>query len=393
MTTQAGSKSSWSLDNRWVFLGILTAIRLTLGFQFQTVGSTSSLLRDDLAINHAQIETLIGLFMLQGIFIALPSRFLSKRFGDKRMASFGLVFLGLGATAFVFSDSYGFAMGARLVSGVGSVLLNVTMTKMVPDRFFDYESSTAMGIMAPSWPAGIGIGLIRQGWLAETYSWQLVMAVSAATCGIGLVAFIAFIRVPVSNRGTGRLFSLTRNEVLLVSILGLAWAAFNAGFAIHVSFTPDVLMDKGMSIIQAGALIGVGMWITLISIPVGGYLVERFQLAILVLPLLLALTLGAFLYLTIPLVLSILMGLWLGPPPGPLMVLQSAVLREENRGPGLGIFYIAMAVGPAAAGASREMTNKSSTPVFIAAGLFASIVLFVSLLRIQAKKSGISLPA
>jgi MFS family permease len=403
MTSRAESKPGWSLDNRWVFLGILTTIRLTLGFQFQTVGSSSSFLREDLAISHAQIGTLIGLFMLPCVFIALPSGFLSKRFGDRRMASFGLLFMGLGATAFVLSDSYGLAVGARLVSGIGSVLLNVTMTKMVLDRFSDHGSSTAMGIMAPSWPAGIGIGLVSQGWLAETYSWQLVMSVSAVTCGIGLVAFLTFIRIPNSNNdlpGSGRLFSLTRNEIILVSILGLAWAAFNAGFAIHVSFTPDVLIDKGMSIIQAGALIGVGMWITLISIPVSGYLVERFkriQMAILVLPLLLALTLGAFPYVTIPLVLSVLMGLWLGPPPGPLLALQSAVLKEENRAPGVGIFYtffyVAMAVGPAAAGMSREVTNDASTPVFIASGLFAFIVVFVIVLRVQAKRYGVSLPA
>lgn len=397
--------SRWSLDSRWVFLGILTIIRLTLGFQFQTVGSTSSFLRDDLAISHAQIGTLIGLFMLPGIFIALPSGFLSKRFGDRRMVGYGLVFLSIGATVFAFSDSYGLAMGGRLISGVGAVLVNITMTKIVLGRFFGLESATAMAILMPSWPAGIAIGLVSQGWLADTYSWQLVMAISASTCAIGLVAFLTLIRLPGAgsdssdSSASGRLFSLNRSEVILISILGMAWAAFNAGFAIHVSFTPDLLVDRGISTVRAGAVVGVSMWITLISIPAGGFLVERFkrmQLAILVLPLLLALTIGAFPYLTIPLVLSILLGLWLGPPPGPIVAMQSAVIREENRGPGVGIFYtffyIAMAIGPVAAGAGREMTGSASTPIFIAAGLFASIVLFVSILRVQAKRFGVLLP-
>ena len=77
------------LTNRWLWLAVLFLIRITLGFQFQSVGSVSSPLRADLGIGHAEIGTLIGLYMLPGVVIALPSGLLIKRFGDMRTASYG----------------------------------------------------------------------------------------------------------------------------------------------------------------------------------------------------------------------------------------------------------------------------------------------------------------
>ena len=73
--------------NRWTILGALCVVRLGIGFQFQTVGSVAPFLVDDLGIDYSQIGTLVGLFMLPGIVLALPAGFLGKLYGDKRVSS------------------------------------------------------------------------------------------------------------------------------------------------------------------------------------------------------------------------------------------------------------------------------------------------------------------
>lgn len=382
------------LTNRWILLVILFLVRTTFSFQFQSVGSLSPFLRDDLAISHAQVGTLIGLYMLPGVVIALPGGFLIKYFGDKRMASYGLLLMVLGGIVFGSSESYALAVVGRLISGTGAVLLNVVATKMVIDWFASREVRTALGVMLASWPFGIALGLVSQSALAEAFSWQSVMFLTGAISAVGLVALLFLVRVPRTTampEVRTRLFSLTRAELLLASLAGLAWAVFNVGFVMYVSFAPDFLTAKGISTTEATAIVSIGVWITMFSVPLGGYLTEYFgrpKVSIAMFSLLLAITLGVFPYLAVPVVLSVLFGVWIGPPAGPLVALPSDVLKVEDRGPGLGVFYtwyyLAMAVGPTVAGVGRNITGSASTPLLIGAGLFASTVLFVGLFQLYA---------
>ena len=123
------------LSNRWTILGVLFIARISIGFQFQSVASVTPLLIADLGLNYAEIGTLIGLYMLPGVFIALPGGYLGKRFGDKRMCGTGLALMVVGGLILGISQSYSLAIAGRLISGIGAVLFNVVVTKMVTDWF------------------------------------------------------------------------------------------------------------------------------------------------------------------------------------------------------------------------------------------------------------------
>ncbi|MFB3105331.1 MAG: CynX/NimT family MFS transporter, partial [Pseudomonadales bacterium] len=306
------------LTNRWLWLAVLFLIRITLGFQFQSVGSVSLQLRADLGIGHAEIGTLIGLYMLPGVVIALPSGLLIKRFGDMRTVGYGLLLMIIGAIFLGLSESFTLAILGRIVSGTGLVLLNVTLTKMVIDWFAGREIRTAMGVMLASWPFGIALGLVTQGALADAYSWQFVMFLTGAASAAALIPLLFLARVAPPSAGVEKnvaLYTLTRRELLLVSLAGIAWGAFNAGFAIYISFTPGLLIADGFSATDAAALVSIGVWITILSVPIGGFLTEHFgrpQTSIVLFSLLIAITLGLFPYLAIPAVLAVLFGLWMG---------------------------------------------------------------------------------
>lgn len=391
------------LTNRWILLVILFLVRTTFAFQFQSVGSLSTFLRDDLAISHAQVGTLIGLYMLPGVVIALPGGFLSRILGDKRMAIYGLALMVLGGVGFGLSDSYGLAVIGRIVSGAGAVLLNIVATKMVIDWFAGREIRTALAVMVTSWPFGIAVALVTQTALAEAWSWQSVMFLTAIFSAVGLATILVLVNASgasvepsesvVQDSTPERIFSLSRSELLLASLAGLAWATYNVGFVMYVSFAPDALVARGNTVVEAGALVSIGVWATMFSIPIGGYLTEKFgrpQVMIMLFSLLLAIVLGVFPYLVLPAVLAVLFGAFIGPPTGPLMALPSDALRRENRGPGLGVFYtwyyVAMAVGPVIAGAARNMTGSTSTPLLIGAGMFVSTAAFVVLFRMNSKQ-------
>ena len=383
------------IANRWVILAAVFTMRTAFGFQFQSVASVSDLLREDMVISHGQIGLLIGLYMLPGIFIALPGGFLVKRFSDRRLAVSGMLFMTLGGLAMAAFDVYSGAVAGRVVSGTGSVLLNVVATKIVVDWFAEKDTRTALAIMLASWPFGIALGLLSQGWIAENYSWQTVMLIAAVFSGVGLVCAQMFIRsaAGVAESATGPLFAISRRELVLASLAGMAWAAYNVGFAIHISYTPGVLVEAGRTAVQAGAIVSAGIWLTIFTTPIGGYLVEqsgRPYTIMLVLVVFLAFTVGAFPTLGLAVLLSISFGVWTGPSAGPIVAMPSEVLRPENRGPGIGIFYTwyygAMAVGPSLAGASRDWTGSVSSPSWIASGMYLGVFIVVVVFRKYARR-------
>jgi predicted MFS family arabinose efflux permease len=375
-----------------------------MGFQFQSVASVSPQLVDQLSISYAEVGTLIGLFMLPGVVIALPSGVLGARFGDKRACVFGLALMVVGGLLMGVGQSYAAVFAGRLITGIGAVLFNVILTKMVADWFAGKEIVTAMGVILSSWPVGIALGLVVQSALAAVYSWPTVMYLSSGACALAFALVIALYRSRPTTENVSEpsrvRFKLPMRELAPVSIAGLAWGSFNVGLVIFFSFTPGLLVGRGMSSTDAGTLVSVGLWVSLISLPLGGYLTERVgrpKSTIMVFCLLAAGALFLLPYVPIPLVLSILVGLAIRPPAGAIMALPTQVLSAESRGTGLGVFYAwyyaAMAAGPALAGMGRDLTASQVTPVLIGGGMFVGAVLSVavfSMLKTDRKPRSVS---
>ena len=132
------------IRNRWIVLAVLFLARTAMAVQFQSVGALGPILAQDLALDYAAIGTLIGLYMLPGVVIALPGGVLMQRFGAVTIALAGLGAMAMGGALMAASSSFLPMAGGRVVSGTGAVLLNVALTKMTADWFAGREIVTAM---------------------------------------------------------------------------------------------------------------------------------------------------------------------------------------------------------------------------------------------------------
>jgi predicted MFS family arabinose efflux permease len=94
------------LSNRWAILTALFVARISMGFQFQSIASVTPFIIDDLGFSYVEIGTLIGVFMLPGVFLALPGGYLGQSFGDKRICWFGMALMAVGGLVLGVSESY-----------------------------------------------------------------------------------------------------------------------------------------------------------------------------------------------------------------------------------------------------------------------------------------------
>jgi MFS family permease len=161
-----------------------------MGFQFQSIASLSPQLIEAFEADYAAIGTLVGLYLMPGIVVALPGGFLGARFGEKRLSLLGLGLMTLGGLLAAIGDSYALAVVARVLAGTGVVLQFVLMTKMLTDWFADRELFLAMGLYLNGWPVGIALGLVAQAPLAEATSWQAVM-LTTAILSLAALALVA----------------------------------------------------------------------------------------------------------------------------------------------------------------------------------------------------------
>lgn len=365
-----------TIPTRWQMLLVLFLARTSMAYQFQTVPSAGPFLIDNLALGFTQLGTLIGLYMLPGIVLALPGGLLARWLGAERMVLSGLALMVVGGIL-MGADSVLLVFAGRVVSGLGAVFVNVLMTKMVTDWFADQDIVPAMAVFVASWPLGLALGLMTFPPLATLYGVAVVMYVAAAVVAITLVLVATVYQppsgVPLERMGHLQL-DLSRHEWILISLAGLIWGSFNAAYVILVSFLPDQFVLRGYSPLEAGATVSLLAWVIIVAVPLAGYIAERVQRPNLLMLGGFATTAAAAAVLPLvgaPVVPFALILITIGVPAGLIMSLPAQSVRAQNRSTGMGVFYTwhfaAMAILPSLAGSARDMADSAAAPILFAA--------------------------
>jgi MFS family permease len=375
------------MRNRWLILAVLTFARAAMGFQFQSVAAVSPFLMDRLQMSYAVLGTLVGLYLVPGIAVALPGGVLAQRFGDRRVICLALAAMTLGGALMGMAENYAALSAGRLVSGAGAVVLNVLVTKMVTDWFQGREIVTALGILITSWPLGIAMALVVLPVLTQAFAWPAAMYVPAAICGAALALVAACYRKPLHGEASepaGLQFNLTRQEFTLASLAGLVWTFYNIGFIIVLAFGSECLIASGYTPATAGAIVSTVSWVIIPALPLGAWLAERIgrpDLTMLICFLAVT-TVIWFVASAGPSTLPfVAMGLLFGPPGGLIMALPGEAIRAERRAIAMAIYftcyYAGMGILPPLAGYARDLTGNPAAPFWFAGAmmLIASLTL------------------
>jgi predicted MFS family arabinose efflux permease len=393
----------------WRCLAALTLARAAMGFQFQSVAAVAPLISDGLSLDKTQLGWLIGLYLLPGVAFALPGGLLGRRFGDKRLVLVGLALMGIGGAWLAFAESFAGANAARFTSGIGAVILNVLMTKLVTDLFAGRERLLAMSVLINSWPIGIGISLAVIGPLGELTGWRWGVASSALFATIGLVVVSALYRAPAARitssisppapAGIG-IDVLTRREWSLLAIGSLPWLLYNAAYQIVLSFLPSFLVGNGFGIAQAGTLVAVNTVMFVVSVQAGGFLLERTARPEQLCHATIVAWCATLLFIAAgfaPLPWLVLGGLLGGIPAAALVSAPGEFLRPESRGAGMGVFYtiyyLGCAVLPTLAGALYDASGGKAALWMAAATAFLGSTAFFAFRRAMAARRSAGAPA
>ena len=379
------------MANRWVALAIVFVTRTSMGFQFQAVASVAPLMIRDLGLSYAQLGTLVGIYMLPGAFFALPGGVIGQRFGERRVVVAGLALMVAGGLFTASATSFAAATTGRIVSGIGAVLMNILLARLTSDWFVGKELSTAMAVMLTSWPVGLGLATATLAGLAEGSGWRWPITTTAITAAVGLVLMLVVFREaprPADASAASPGASLAGRDLRLSISAGFAWGCFNASLVAIIVFGPGLLIARGIPLGDAGFIVSLAIWLTILSIPLGGLLGDRLgrpSLMIVAGSLLAAVVTLLIPVLSPPILAFCLVGFAIGPPAGPLMALLPRALPPERLTTGFGVFYmlfyVMMALTQPAAGFVRDRFGDPAAPIVFAAIVMASTVIGLVLFR------------
>jgi MFS family permease len=364
------------MQQRWLILAVLTFSRTVMGFQFQSVAASSSLLIEHFQLSYAALGILIGLYLFPGVAVAIPGGLLAQRFGDKQLLLSGLAAMATGGALMALSDNTAALMAGRVLSGTGGVIVNVITTKMLTDWFAGAEIATAFGFFMISWPLGIAAALVILPLLNDATSSHSAMFLPAMLSMIALLLVSLLYRAPdwAASQPRGTLaFNLTRREVYMISVAGLLWTFYNGAFVIVPAFGPAFAAASGINPAAASAIVSSMTWCVILVVPLSAWFaakIGRANLAMYTSFACAAVALALLAMLGPSLPLFAVIGIALAPPGGLIMTLPSEALRPEHRASGMGVYlawyYAGMGVLPAMAGWAGDLTGSAAAPFWFA---------------------------
>jgi len=374
------------MNVRWRALILLTAARTTMGVQFQSLASVFSGIAGEIALNFSDLGLLVGLYFLPGVVVALPAAAAGQRYGDKRMVLAGLFLMALGGVLLAAADSAASLAAGRVVSGIGAVLLNVLMSKMITDWFAAREITLAMSIFINAFPIGIGLAQLGFGGTWFTLDWRHGMLLVAGLAALAFVVVLCCYTRHANDLGITTASGATRlasPELKLACLAGAIWGLYNGAFAVMFSFAPFALANAGLRPAESATLIALSTWAVVLSVQAGGVVAGKWVAPGLLLIVGIA---GWGLCMAVAASMPalagpalLLSGLVMGWPVGVILAMPAQVLQPAQRSIGMGVFYLWLYAGhgliPPVAGWLQDRMDAASTSLLVVGGLAVGILL------------------
>ena len=365
----------------WLILGAMALARIGFGYQFQSVATLGPDLGPLFQLTYTALGSLIGAYMLLGMFAALPLGLLGRRFGDRPVLGTGLALMVAGALIdSMASGPSGIGVG-RTIAGVGAVAMIVLQGKIISDWFTGRRFMIGISVSFASYPVGLGLAQVVMPAVAHAFGWQAAFLTTAVAPAFALALFLSSYRPPPNLAPMPRRFSLpSGHECLLVCIGSLIWTAYTSGYVGYMSYVPSTLAARGDGLAMIGLVMVIATWGSVPATPWGGDLAARFG------------GLRIFLIGTAALVAGMagtaLMGgaVWwaflVGVPgsiqPGVVMAVGTLSTKPENRAVGMGLFYslyyLGNTLGPTFCGWAADQMGSPAGGLLAAAGITALTV-------------------
>ncbi|MFV2072622.1 MAG: nitrate/nitrite transporter [Thermoanaerobaculales bacterium] len=318
------------------------------------------------SLSHLEIGILMGAIAAPAIFLSIPLGAAIDRWPARATGNGGLALMVIGAVLFALAPSYAVLLTGRLLFGIGALVINLLLARLITAAFAGRELALAMGIFNATYPAGMIVMFSFHPRLVVALGWRGELLVLAA---------LVLLAIPLHNLAVpGRLGGAAPSEEAAVggrvtgplTALAVSWMLFFAAFASVFTFAPEWAGGGP----QALLTVTLVTWVSLLLNPVVGIFIDRWGHAVRWVvggELLLAVVLGLMATGCLaPVPAMLLIGLTAATVPTATYSLPGRLVPAARVGFAFGFITafsnLGTLAGPAAAGALRDAIGGWTTP-------------------------------
>lgn len=243
-----------------------------VGVTFFAVPPLIPALRTAFALTNFQLGALMGAIAVPAIVLSVPLGAALDRWPPRRAGLVGLWIMLAGAAACSLAPGYWALFAGRLLFGIGALLINLLLARVLTAAFAGKELALAMSLFTGVYPASMIVLFSLHPWLEATLGWRGELALLAAlvAAAIPLHARVVPAALPATSPGA----EAARDGPLVpraLAVLGVAWMLYFAAFAPVPTFAPEWAGGGSGGLLVASLI----TWVALGATPVAGALIDR----------------------------------------------------------------------------------------------------------------------
>jgi predicted MFS family arabinose efflux permease len=367
---------------RWLVLASAMVSFFAVGMTFFAVPPLIPTLRAAFGLSNLSIGLLMGAIAMPAIALSIPLGAALDRWPPRAAGLAGLATMLAGAVMFAAAPGYGWLLAGRLLFGVGGLVMNLLLARLISVAFAGRELALAMGLFTATYPAGMIVLFTFHPWFEGNLGWRgelgLLAVLVLAAIPLHALAVPQRLRAEREAPGAGRVGALPASLVAL----GVAWMLYWVAFAAVPTFGPE-WAGAGASGLLVTSLI---TWIAMLGAPIAGAVIDRAgrpQTWCAVSVGLMAVTLALMAAGRLPAVAAmVILGLVAAVVPPALYSLPARLVAADRVGFAFGFITalsnLGAVIGPTLAGAVRDATPEwaavwgTLAAVALASAVFAS---------------------
>jgi predicted MFS family arabinose efflux permease len=257
--------------HRWRVLASAMVSFFAVGMTFFAIPPLIPTLRAVFALSNLSIGLLMGAIAVPAIFLSIPLGAALDRWPPRTAGLGGLAAMLVGSVAVALAPGYGWLLAGRLLFGVGGLVMNLLLARLISVAFAGRELALAMGLFTGVYHASMIVPFSISPWLEAHLGWRGELALLAALvlAAIPLHAFAVPPRLPAEKMGP----RASGDRALPASLvaLGVAWMVYFAGFAALTTFAPEWAGGGASGLLVTSVI----TWIAMFGTPLAGAAIDH----------------------------------------------------------------------------------------------------------------------
>jgi len=258
-------------SRRWWVLFASVVSFFAIGATFFVVPPLIPELVARFGLSHAQVGLLMGAISFPAVALAIPVGMAIDHWPPRRAGLLGLALMLIGAVAFAVAPSFWVLFVGRLIFGVGGLVINLLLARLLTEAFAGREVALAMGIFMGTYPASMITVYSLQPVFLGLLGWRGELLLLAGLVALAIPLFMAAVprteHVASTEAVVRPSFRVNRSLVALA----VGWMLF---FGVHVSvltFGPEWAGDETPALL----VVTLVMWVAMVGSPLVGILIDR----------------------------------------------------------------------------------------------------------------------